>query len=130
MASIQGIVVQIRNVLKTIPGLNVPDGIPNSITQLPCVPQVIPETGEFNADFGGNDKYVVVITLVVGRANFPSILNKILPFFDIMKDKFDLKQNLNGSVDWCRLAGFRDLGRFELSGEEYFGAEFVLEVMG
>jgi len=125
--SINETIVSIREVLKTIRGLNVPEGIPDSISELPCV-IVVPEEGTFNADFGGADSYTVMLTLLVGKADMPSVMNKLIPFFEEVKEKFNSKMTLNDSVDYCALTSFADVGRHEFGGIEYFGAALILSV--
>lgn len=129
MGTINEAFTEIRRICKQMRNdLEVPDSLPNSVH--PPAMIVLPRDGAFNADFGGDDRYFAELTLLVGSADNPSSLAAIVPMLEMVKDKFDAKQTLNGKVQWCRLVDFGSIGKHEYGGVSYFGCIFNLEIHG
>lgn len=102
--------------------------VPESLKNLPCILN-IPNTGEYDISFGGNNRHTISITIIVDRAILPQSQNKILPLMEVVKSKIDDNEDLHGACSSCSVTGYRNYGVHSFGGLDYFGVVFDLDVL-
>lgn len=127
MASFRETIKDVTKVLNTIDGIRSSETIPDSVPE-DIFAYVSPEEGDFDNTFGGDDQYQLVITVLSKCASLNERTKKLYPKIDVLKDKFNTKQNLNGTVSWACITGFRNFGEYDFAGETVLGMEFLLTV--
>jgi|SRR5690606_16036812 len=118
--------------LKSITGLRVHRYLPEKL--LTPAALIMPDNGQYSAtmDAGSHDK-AFVIQLVASKASSRTGQELLDSFVEEDGDNsifaaFEDDDTLGGAADWSRVVGWRDYGGYTISGEEYIGVVFDLEV--
>jgi len=127
MADVHEVLVEIGKIIATGEGLFSSEFIPDKLDRTPFV-LVTPEEGIFDNDFGGDDRYTVLLTVLCDGGTFREKSSRLYATIDQLKALFASFETLNSKVSWAHLMSFRNFGDYEYNGRHYLGLELLLDV--
>ena len=131
--SLAGIRDAIKTALAGISGLRAYDTAPESIGELPAA-YVVPVSGSYDFDIGGNMMHRFDIVLLVQRGGSLAEAQDALDAYLAESGSNSIKAavdsaNLGANADAIRVTGYRDYGGLSYADQLYLGCRFEVEVI-